>query len=71
MTLKGFPFLLSKTNLCKVYGISLWTLRRRMCAGWGKRFEWYQDGGKLKATRQSVENDLSRGIEKLEKRLRA
>lgn len=67
--LADFPVLLTKKNLCRIYGISFWTLRRRIVAGWGKRFEWYQDGGKLKATRESVEADIVRGIETARRRL--
>jgi hypothetical protein len=70
MTLKGFPVLLSKSMLAKVYGVTISTLNRRIANGWGSRFEWYQDEWRIKATRDSVEADLKRGIERTCRRLR-
>ncbi len=60
--LESYPYLLSKTNLCSIYGVSISTLNRWIIGGWGKNLEWHEERGKLKATRSSVEAQIERGI---------
>lgn len=62
MTLKGYPNLMTKTQLGEVFGISIWAVNRRLASGWGKNWEWVNDNGQMKVSRDSVESDLNKNI---------
>lgn len=63
MTLEGFPLLLSKTQLSGIFGVSVSQINRRIADGEYKGFEWVDDCGKIKATRESVEAHLRKAAE--------
>jgi hypothetical protein len=58
MVLRGLPFLIPLPQLCEVFGISRWTLRDRIDTKAYPLIEWVKDGGKLKAVRPTVEDQI-------------
>jgi hypothetical protein len=61
VTLRGYPYLMSKPDLCAVFGVCRQTLLDRIKEESYKLLIWVDDCGTLKATRSSVERQLEAG----------
>lgn len=58
MTLRGLPFLLKRSEVCAVLGISRWTFAERVRDGGYPLLQWVNDHGTEKVVKPSLEKQL-------------
>ena len=58
MTLRGFPFLMKRRELCEVLNITRQTLTERLAKGAYPLLKWVDDCGTKKVVRPSLEKQL-------------